>query len=117
MPQSNVEYILDTTIQQVLHNDDDSVKVELSKGTVREYDVLVAADGQWSKLRKQVFVPESANVVDKNMYVVYFTVSKMEEDNEWWNVYIGLQSRINTLRPDPHGTIRAMFTIAPRNEA
>lgn len=114
--QPNVEYIFDTTIQQVLHNNDDSVKVELSNGAVEECDLLVAADGQWSKLRKQVFAPEFVNVVDKNMYVVYFTVSKAKEDNDWWNVYIGLQSRIITLRPDPHGTIRAMFTIMPRNE-
>jgi 2-polyprenyl-6-methoxyphenol hydroxylase-like FAD-dependent oxidoreductase len=114
--QPGVEYIFDTTIQQVLHNNDDSVKVELSNGTVQEYDLLVAADGQWSKLRKQTFAPESVNVVDKNMYVVYFTVPKTKEDNNWWNVYIGLQSRIITLRPDPYGTIRAMFTIMPRNE-
>ncbi|KAJ4383168.1 hypothetical protein N0V86_001210 [Didymella sp. IMI 355093] len=114
--QPGVEYIFDTTIQQVLHNNDDSVKVELSNGTVQEYDLLVAADGQWSKLRKQTFAPESVNVIDKNMYVVYFTVPKTKEDNNWWNVYIGLQSRIITLRPDPYGTIRAMFTTMPRNE-
>ncbi|KAF3035113.1 hypothetical protein E8E12_004949 [Didymella heteroderae] len=112
----DVEYIFDTTIQQIVHNNDDSVKVELSNGTVQEYDMLVAADGQWSKLRKEVFATESVNVVDKNMYVVYFTVPKTKADNDWWNVYIGLQSRIITLRPDPHGTIRAMFTIMPRNE-
>ncbi|KAJ4338931.1 hypothetical protein N0V87_003618 [Didymella glomerata] len=115
--QPGVEYIFDTTIQQIVHNNDESVKVELSNGTTQEYDLLVAADGQWSKLRKQVFALESVNVVDKNMYVVYFTVPKTEADNNWWNVYIGLQSRIITLRPDPHGTIRAMFTIMPRNEA
>ncbi|KAJ4992522.1 hypothetical protein SVAN01_01905 [Stagonosporopsis vannaccii] len=114
--QSNVEFIFGTTVHQVLRNDDDSVKVELSNGTVLEYDLLVAADGQWSKLRKQIFAPESVNIVDKNMYVVYFTVPKTIQDNDWWNVYIGLQSRIITLRPDPYGTIRAMFTIMPRNE-
>lgn len=113
----NVEYMFDTTVRRVLHNSDDSVKVELSNGTVQEYDLLVAADGQWSKLRKQVFAPEAVNIVDKNMYVVYFTVPRIKEDNDWWNVYIGLQSRIITLRPDPHGTIRAMFTMMPCNEA
>lgn len=114
--QPNVEYIFDTTVTQVLHINDDSVKVELSNGTVQEYDLLVAADGQWSKLRKQVFAPESVNIVDKNMYVVYFTVPKTKQDNDWWNVYIGLQSRIITLRPDPYGTTRAMFTMMPRDE-
>ena len=114
--QPNVEYVFGTTIQKVLDNDDASVKVELSNGTVQQYDLLVAADGQWSKVRKQCFPSESVAVVNKGMYVVYFTVPKLNEDNDWWNVYFGLQSRIITLRPDPHGTTRAMFTVMPRNE-
>jgi len=112
----NVEYIFDTTIQNVLSNDGVSVKVELSNGSTQEYDLLVAADGQWSKVRKQVFPPRSVTVVDKGMYAVYFTVPRLENDNDWWNVYFGLQSRIITLRPDPHGTVRAMFTIMPHNK-
>lgn len=115
--QPNTEYILGTTIQKILSNDDAGVKVELSDGSMRDYDLLVAADGQWSKVRKQCFQSVDVKVVDKGMYVVYFTVPRLEEDNDWWNVYFGLQSRIITLRPDPHGTIRAMFTIMPRNEA
>ncbi|KAG9206634.1 hypothetical protein G6514_003471 [Epicoccum nigrum] len=115
--QPNTEYILSTTIQKILSNDDVGVKVELSDGSLRDYDLLVAADGQWSKVRKQCFQSDGIKVVDKGMYVVYFTVPRLEEDNDWWNIYFGLQSRIITLRPDPHGTIRAMFTIMPRNEA
>lgn len=34
--QPNVEYIFGTTVQRVLHNDGNSVKVELSNGTVHE---------------------------------------------------------------------------------
>ncbi|KAJ4344075.1 hypothetical protein N0V95_006367 [Ascochyta clinopodiicola] len=113
----NVDYLFGTAIEKVLSNDDSSVKVELSNGATQEFDLLVAADGQWSKVRKQCFSPDSVKVVDKGMYAAYFTVPRQEDDNDWWNVYIGLQSRIITLRPDPHGTVRAMFTIMPRNEA
>jgi len=60
--QPNVEYMFSMTVQQVLHNDDDSVKVVLSNSAVHEHDLLVAADGQWSMLRKQIFAPESVNV-------------------------------------------------------
>lgn len=116
-PLPGVEYIFGTTIQKVLENNEAGVKVELSNGTVQDYDLLVAADGQWSKVRKQCFAKESLTVVDKNMYAVYFTVPKLQGDNDWWNVYFGLHSRIITLRPDPHGTVRAMFTIMPRSEA
>ena len=113
----NVNYLFGTTIKQVVSNDDDTVKVELSHGEVQEFDLLVAADGQWSKVRKQCFPPEYVNVVPFGMYVVYYTVPRLPSDNDWWNIYMALGSRLISLRPDPHGTIRAMFTRMPCNNA
>lgn len=112
----NVQYILGATVNTVTSNDDKSVNVEFSNGTTGTFDVLVAADGQWSRIRKQVFPPESITVVDKNMYVGYWTIPRLSSDNDWWNVYHATCSRIITLRPDPHGTIRAMFSIVPRDD-
>ena len=113
----NVNYLLGTTIKSIRSNDDDSVKVELSDGEVREFDLLVAADGQWSKVRKQVFPQESVKTVPLGMYVVYWTVPRLPSDSGWWDVYLAGGSRIITLRPDPYGTTRAMFTIMPCSEA
>ncbi|EPS43580.1 hypothetical protein H072_2432 [Dactylellina haptotyla CBS 200.50] len=112
----NVNYLFNTTVKQVISNDNEAVKVELSTGQVETYDLLVIADGQWSKLRKQCFPQESIKVVDKNMFAVYWTVPRISSDNDWWNVYMALNSRIITLRPDPYGTTRAMFTRMPLNE-
>lgn len=106
-----------TTIERVVSNDDAGVTVELSSGEVQTFDLVVAADGQWSKVRKQCFPPASVEVVDKGMYAVYWTVPRQPDDNDWWNVYQALGSRLITLRPDPHGTIRAMFTFMPRTDA
>lgn len=113
----NVQYVFGTTVDKVLRNDMDVVKVRLSNGEVHEFDLLVAADGQWSRLRKWCFPPESIQVVDKDMYVVYCTIPRLPEDTNWWNCYIGLGRRDITLRPDPHGTIRAMFTKMPCDDA
>lgn len=113
----NVNYLLGTTIKEVVSNDDETVKVELSNGEVQQFDLLVAADGQWSKVRKQCFPPEYVNVIDMGMYAAYWTIPRLPSDNDWWNVYHALGSRIITLRPDPHGTIRAMITIMPCNDA
>ena len=113
----NVNYLLGTTIKEVVSNDDATVKVDLSNGEVQEFDLLVAADGQWSKVRKQCFSPEYVNVVDMDMYAAYWTVPRLPSDNDWWNVYHALGSKIITLRPDPHGTVRAMFTIMPCDDA
>jgi 2-polyprenyl-6-methoxyphenol hydroxylase-like FAD-dependent oxidoreductase len=113
----NIEHLFDTSIKDVISNDEDAVRVELTNGKVQEFDLLVAADGQWSKVRKHCFPPEQVNVVDKGMYAVYWTMPRLPSDNDWWNIYIALQSRIITVRPDPHGTIRAMFTRMPLNDA
>lgn len=112
----SVDYLFGTTIKEVVSNDADRVEVRLSNGEVRDFDLLVAADGQWSKVRKQCFPPASVEVVDKGMYAVYWTIPRLPGDNDWWNIYQALGSRLITLRPDPHGTIRAMFTFMPRGE-
>lgn len=113
----NVTYLFNTTIKEVLSNDDHSVKVALSNGDVAAYDVLVAADGQWSRIRKQNFPAEDLTVVDTNMYCVYFTMPRLPTDEDWWDVYFASGSRIVTTRPDPHGTARGMFTHMPTTPA
>ncbi|KAF2830843.1 FAD/NAD(P)-binding domain-containing protein [Ophiobolus disseminans] len=113
----NIEYLFETTITEVVTNNDDTVKVELSNREAQEFDLLVAADGQWSKIRKQCFPSESVKSIHTGMYAVYFTIPREPSDNDLWNVYVALKSRIVTVRPDPYGTIRAMFTIMPRDEA
>jgi 2-polyprenyl-6-methoxyphenol hydroxylase-like FAD-dependent oxidoreductase len=112
----NIKYVFGTTIQEVLSNDDDSVKVLLSNGETQESDLLVAADGQWSKVRKQCFPQEYVHVRDMGMYIVYFTIPRLPEDNDWWNVYFSTHSTVVSTRPDPHGTTRAFFTHMPCND-
>jgi 2-polyprenyl-6-methoxyphenol hydroxylase-like FAD-dependent oxidoreductase len=112
----NVTYLFESSVKEIITNDDKSVKVMLSNGEMEEFDLIVAADGQWSKLRKENFASESIKVLDQGMYAVYWTVPRLPMDNDWWNVYIALCSRIITIRPDPHGTIRAMFTFMPSND-
>ena len=114
---SNINYLFGTTIKEVISNDDEAVKVELSNGEVQQFDLLVAADGQWSRVRKQCFPPEYVKVVDKGLYVAYWTVPRVPSDNDWWNIYHALGSRVINLRPDPHGTTRAMFARMPCNDA
>lgn len=112
----NIEYQFSTTVKQIVSNDDQSVKVEFSHGGNQEYDLLVAADGQWSKIRKQAFPPDSVTVVDKGMFAVYWTTERLPDDNDWWNVYFSGKSKLVSLRPDPYNTIRAMFTCMPRTD-
>ena len=112
----SVTYRFATTVKQVIQNDKSKVRIETSNGDVEEYDLLVTADGQWSRIRKQCFPPESVGTVDKGMYAIYFTIPRLPEDNDFWNIYQAGRSRIVTIRPDPHNTIRAMFSIMPTSD-
>lgn len=112
----SVKYCFDTTISRVIKNDDSGVQVETSNGDIQDFDLLVASDGQWSRVRKQTFSQDSIQVIDKGMVAIYFTIPRLPSDNSWWNIYHEINSRIITTRPDPHGTIRAMFTIMPTED-
>lgn len=112
----NVKYLFDTTVSTVLSNTDKEVKVELSTGEHRTYDFLCLADGQWSTLRRQVFPAENVRSIDKGMYGAYWTIPRIAGDDDWWNVYHALGSRIIALRPDRYGNIRVLVTIMPCDE-
>lgn len=113
----NIKYAFSTTIRNVISNDENSVKVELSNGEVQEFDLLVAADGQWSRVRKLSFPPEVVKIRDLGMYATYWTIPRLPTDNDWWNVYVALKSRVVHLRPDPHNTTRAMMSCMPCNKS
>ena len=113
----NIEYKFSTTVQRIISNDADAVSVELSTGETLAFDLLVAADGQWSKIRKHAFPPSSVQAVDKNMYAVYFTIPRAPSDTPWWTIHVARSSRILALRPDPHNTTRALLTKMPLDDS
>lgn len=92
-----IDYRFGTTITELLANDDDSVEVKLSDGETQEYDLLVAADGQWSKVRKQCFPAESVDVVDKGMNAAYWTIPRLPRDNDWWSITTRLDQESSLL--------------------
>jgi len=80
---SKINYLFGTTIEEVLSNDGTSVGVAMSNKETQEFDLLIAADGQWSKVRKQCFSPESIKAVHTGMYSVYYTVPRQPSDNNF----------------------------------
>lgn len=110
---AGVEYKFGVTVKSVVSNDDEAVRVELSNGEVQQYDLLVAADGQWSNVRKLCFAPEQVGINDLGLYAAYWTIPRLPRDEDWWGVYFALESRSVSIRPDPHGTMRATLTKMP----
>ena len=88
----NLNYMCGTTIQKIVSNDSDTFKVELSNGSCRTSTSWLqqTADGQRCE--------RSASLHSLLMWSI-------------WDQ--ALESRIITLRPDPYGTIRAMFICMP----
>jgi 2-polyprenyl-6-methoxyphenol hydroxylase-like FAD-dependent oxidoreductase len=106
----NVTYHFGTTVTEVLRNNSTGVTVQLSDNTTLTADLLVAADGQWSKLRSSVFPATSISIKHQDMYAVYYTVPRLPSDKDFWDIHITRSSATMSTRPDPHGTMRAMFT-------
>lgn len=109
----DIQWRFSTTIARVITNDERKVQVQLSNGSTGSYDIVVACDGQWSRLRKQTFPEESVRAVDLGVYGVYWTVPRIESDIPWWSTYMAGKHRIVSSRPDPHGTMRVAITCMP----
>ncbi|SOV08614.1 related to 2-polyprenyl-6-methoxyphenol hydroxylase and related FAD-dependent oxidoreductases [Ustilago sp. UG-2017a] len=92
----NIDYRFGTTITEVVENSEEKVRVKLSNNKEEEYDLLVAADGQWSPIRKAVFPADAVQVINKGCYCVSRTVHT---------------------RPDNHGTLRFFITTMPPTPA
>lgn len=120
------------TLAWFLANDERSVRVGASDGAVGEYDLVVAADGQWSKVRQLCFGeareegtganksssrPSAVNIVDYNIRVAYWTIPRLPQDDDWCNFYAALPAKVVAIRPNPHGTIRAIVTCLPTTDA
>jgi len=113
----NIEYRFGTTVKRVISNNDEAVEVELSDGRVEKYDLLVAADGQWSKLRKANFPPDAVQLRDYNLFAVYWTTDRLPIDTNWGTIYQATGSRVIGTRPDPYGNLRASLMFVPPTES
>ncbi|MBB6499834.1 FAD-dependent monooxygenase [Pedobacter cryoconitis] len=86
--QDHVEYLFDHSIKTV-EEETDGVKVCFQNGEVRNFDLLVAADGLRSNVRKLVFAKEEEFVKHLGYYISIFSIpNALKLDQE----EIGLQS-------------------------
>ncbi|KAI0846186.1 FAD/NAD(P)-binding domain-containing protein [Daldinia vernicosa] len=78
-----VSYLFGTTVTR-LDQDEKGVDVTFSDGRTRRYDVVVGADGQWSRTRRMMFGEEAGIDMFKrlNVYVAYFTIPKEPGDDD-----------------------------------
>jgi 2-polyprenyl-6-methoxyphenol hydroxylase-like FAD-dependent oxidoreductase len=80
--KDRVRFVFGTSVEGFEHLDN-SVKVRLSNGEEDCYDLLIGADGQWSRTRKQMLGPGAENPLHfLGVYAGYFTVPRQIQDGE-----------------------------------
>ncbi|KAG6358508.1 hypothetical protein INS49_014392 [Diaporthe citri] len=94
----------------------DCVEVVFSDGKTEQFDLLVGADGQWSRTRNMMIgkdTPDPMHFLRDNVYIGYYTIPKEMEpgDNYDANVFLATGGRmIFCRRSDPH-KIQAYFEV------
>jgi 2-polyprenyl-6-methoxyphenol hydroxylase-like FAD-dependent oxidoreductase len=53
---------------------------------------------------------EEVRIVSLGLDMTYLTIPRTDDDVDWWRWYSGVGGRSVTLRPDRHGTTRAVLT-------
>ena len=103
--KDNVEYIFGDQIS-ALEEQENGVQVSFQKGSVRQFDLVIAADGIRSRTRTLI-VGDEPVLKPVGLYIAYFTVPRAASDTAWARWYNAPKSRVILLRPDNVGTTRA----------
>ena len=112
--KDGAEYLFDDRIAE-LHQGDDGVRVRFASGAVRTFNLVVGADGVHSGVRRLAFGPEAEYIRPLGAYTAYYTVPDPGDLDHWFLMYNAPGGRVAAIRPDRHGTAKAMlsFTSQP----
>lgn len=92
-----------------------TVEVKFASGRSAEFDAVIIAEGVGSATRELVF-PGENDPRWMDLTIAYFTIPRAPDDDRMWRWYNATHGRSVSLRPDNHGTARAMLSIRKPNE-
>jgi 2-polyprenyl-6-methoxyphenol hydroxylase-like FAD-dependent oxidoreductase len=90
--------------------DEGGVTVGFAGGGTERYDAVIVAEGVGSSTRERVFPGENTPRW-MDLTIAYLTIPRTADDDRMWRWYNATQGRGVSLRPDRHGTTRAMLMI------
>lgn len=88
----------------------DAATVAFASGATERYDIVIVAEGAGSATRELVF-PGENRPGWMNLVIAYFTIPRIDTDDRLWRWYHAPGGRSVSLRPDRHGTTRAMLSV------
>lgn len=89
---------------------EDAATVSFAGGTIERYDAVIVAEGVGSATRERVF-PGENEPRWMGLTIAYFTIPRTPDDDRMWRWFNATGGRGISLRPDRHGTTRAMLTL------
>ena len=108
----DVELVYGDTVAEVRHRND-RVEVVTTAGRHLDAEFLVVAEGARSRTRDRLFPAESIHRRDLDITMAVGTIPRTETDDQTWRWYNAIGGRSVHLRPDNHGTTRAILAYAP----
>ncbi|MTD14615.1 FAD-dependent oxidoreductase [Nakamurella sp. YIM 132087] len=98
-----------------VRQDGDAVTVTTEAGESLTADLLVIAEGVRSSTRALVF-PDAVDPRDLHITMAFGTIPRIESDDNTWRWYTAPGGRQVHLRPDNHGTTRAILAFADEDK-
>ena len=93
----------------------DGAHVTLAGGGTERFDAVIVAEGVGSSTRDLIF-PGENDPRWMDMTIAYFTIPRHSDDDRMWRWYNAPGKRSVSLRPDRHGTSRAMLCLAQASD-
>ncbi|WP_434982677.1 FAD-dependent monooxygenase [Xanthomonas arboricola] len=100
-----------------IDDDDEAATVHFQSGRSDRFDAVIVAEGVGSATRELLF-PGENDPRWMDLTIAYFTIARTADDDRLWRWYHTTGGRSISLRPDQHGTTRAMLSLqkAPEGE-
>lgn len=98
-----------------IDQDDNGASVTFASGRTERFDLVVVAEGVGSITRELAF-PNENDPRWMDLSMAYFTIPRTPGDNRLWRWYHAPGGRSVSLRPDCHGTTRAMLSVQKKTE-
>ncbi|MCC4589061.1 FAD-dependent monooxygenase [Xanthomonas sp. NCPPB 1067] len=88
----------------------DAATVTFQSGRCDRFDAVIVAEGVGSSTRDLLF-PGENEPRWMDLTIAYFTIARTADDDRLWRWYHTTGGRSISLRPDRHGTTRAMLSL------
>ncbi|CAD0354243.1 FAD-dependent monooxygenase [Xanthomonas hortorum] len=93
-----------------IQDDGNGAIVNFHSGSSDRFDAVIIAEGVGSSTREQLF-PGENDPRWMDLTIAYFTIARSADDDRLWRWYHTTGGRSISLRPDRHGTTRAMLSL------